>query len=225
MARAKNYFAWLSRLVRPQLGQRVIEVGCGIGNFTGMLLDREIVVAADTEPEYIERLRQRYPHQENLHTLVCDVSANEYSTLASFQPDSCVCLNVLEHIEDDASALRAMAAILSPPAVIALFVPAFPSLYGPTDRNMGHYRRYTLQSIRALADTAGLRVRKAHYVNCIGFFGWWANAHIFRRAELSTAQIGLFDRWIVPALSQIESVVPPPFGQSIFAALTADRRG
>ena len=45
MAQAANYFAWQGRLVAPGLGQRVIEVGCGIGNFTGMLLGRETVLA------------------------------------------------------------------------------------------------------------------------------------------------------------------------------------
>lgn len=229
MARAKNYFAWLSRLVRPGLGQRVIEVGCGIGNFTGTLLDREIIVAIDAEPDCIARLRRRYPHQPNLHAFPYRVTAPEFPTLASFRPDSCVCLNVLEHIEDDAGALRSMAAILSPPAVIALFVPAFPSLYGPTDSNMGHYRRYTRKSIHALAGAAGLRVRKAHYVNLIGFFGWWTNAHIFRRGDLSITQIEFFDRLIVPTLSRLEAVLPPPFGQSLFAVLQpllrADRRG
>lgn len=224
MARAKNYFAWLSRLVLPEIGGRVVEVGCGIGNFTGSLLDRDIVVATDAEPNCIEALGQRYPHATNLHTFAYDATSPGFSTLGRFELDSCVCMNVLEHIEDDAGALRSMAAILTPPEVIALFVPAFPSLYGPTDRNMGHFRRYTLASIRELAEAAGLRVRKSHYVNFIGFFGWWANAHIFRRGDLSTAQIETFDRLIVPALSRAEALIAPPFGQSIFAVLTADRR-
>ena len=43
MAHAKNYFAWQARLVLPELGQRGLEVGCGIGNFTQTLLDREAI--------------------------------------------------------------------------------------------------------------------------------------------------------------------------------------
>jgi SAM-dependent methyltransferase len=220
MARAKNYFAWLSRLVLPELGQRVIEVGCGIGNFTGALLDREIVIATDAEPECIERLRRRYPHETNLRTLPYGVASSQFSTLASFRADSCVCMNVLEHIEDDAGALRSMAAVLSPPARIALFVPAFPSLYGPADGNMGHYRRYTRKSLHAVAEAAGLRVLNARYVNLAGFFGWWTNAHVFRRADLPATQIELFDWLIVPVLSRAEAVFHPPFGQSLFAVLT-----
>ncbi len=33
------------------------------------------------------------------------------------------------------------------------------------------------------------------------------------------AQIGIFDRWVVPWLSRLEAAVPPPFGQSLFAVL------
>ena len=66
MAQAKNYFAWQGRLVTPELGRRVVEVGCGLGNFTGMLLDREAVIALDVEPDCIQRLKERYPNQPNL---------------------------------------------------------------------------------------------------------------------------------------------------------------
>ena len=63
MAKARNYFAWQGRLVMPELGQRVVEVGCGIGNFTGMLLDREMVVSLDIEPQAV--LHQIIPSKES----------------------------------------------------------------------------------------------------------------------------------------------------------------
>ena len=112
MAQAKNYFAWQSRLVAPELGRRVVEVGCGLGNFTRTLLNREAVIALDPERDCIERLVERYPNRPNLHALVCDAASHEFSDVARFQPDSCVCLNVLEHIADDRKALAAMASVL-----------------------------------------------------------------------------------------------------------------
>ena len=156
MSRAENYFAWQSRLVARELGRRVVEVGCGLGNFTGMLL------------------RQ---------------------------------------------ALHGMASILGPGGVIVLLVPAFPALYGPIDSNLGHCRRYNCGSIARLADATGLRIRKIHYVNAAGFFGWWVNAHILRRRAQSERQIEIFDRYLVPLLSRLEGLVSPPFGQSLFVVL------
>jgi SAM-dependent methyltransferase len=219
MAKAKNYFAWQGRLVRRELGRRVVEVGCGLGNFTGMLLDREVIVALDAEAECVERIKTRYPNQPNLSAFVCDAGGLRFPDLSEFHPDTCVCLNVLEHIDDDRQALDNMASALDPGGVIILIVPAFEALYGAIDRNLGHYRRYRTGSLRRLAATAGLRVRKAHYMNSIGFFGWWANARILRREAQSEGQIEFFDRRVVPILSRLESWAAPPFGQSLFAVL------
>ncbi len=219
MARARNYFAWQERLVRRELGRRVVEAGCGVGNFTGMLLDRDAVIAIDSESACIQRLKERYPNQSNLHVVACAVGSPEFAALARFRLDSCVCLNVLEHIKDDAGALRAMASVITPGGVIVLLVPAFQALYGSIDKNLGHYRRYSRRSVIRLAERAGLRIRKAHYMNFPGFFGWWANSHIFRRQAQSERQIRIFDRYLVPVLSRLEDWVRPPFGQSVFAVI------
>jgi 2-polyprenyl-3-methyl-5-hydroxy-6-metoxy-1,4-benzoquinol methylase len=220
MSHAKNYFAWQGRLVTREIGRRVIEVGCGVGNFTGLLLDREAVLALDKEPLCVEQLKKRYKSQQNLRALVCDVGelGAQRSELAGFGADSCVCLNVLEHIGDDARALRVMAAMVAPGGVVVLLVPAFPALYGPIDRNLGHFRRYTRSSITRLAAETGLLVRKAHYVNCAGFLGWWANSHIVKREAQSEKQIEAFDR-LVPVLSWMEGIAHPPLGQSLFVVL------
>jgi len=219
MTRARRYFAWQSRLAGRELGRRVVEIGCGLGNFTETLLDRELVVALDAEPACIERLLQRYPGRANLHAFSCEAPSACFTQLRRFDPDSCVCLNVLEHIADDAEALRAMAAILPRGGRIVLLVPAFPSLYGPIDRDLGHYRRYRRQSLRHVAQLAGLAVKKMHYLNTAGFFAWWANSHIFRRREQSARQIAFFDDVVVPVMSRLEDAVRPPFGQSLFAVL------
>ncbi|MGD0965162.1 MAG: class I SAM-dependent methyltransferase [Candidatus Acidiferrales bacterium] len=220
MSVAKNYFAWQGRLVSREIGRRVIELGCGVGNFTGTLLDREAVMALDKEPSCIERLKLRYPNRHNLDTFTCDADVldERRCELAGFGADSCVCLNVLEHIGDDAKALRAMASILTPGGVIVLLVPAFPALYGPIDKNLGHHRRYTRNSITQPAASAGLRVKKAHYFNCVGFLGWWINSHILKREAQSEKQIETFDR-LVPVLSRMEDIAHPPFGQSLFVVL------
>ncbi len=85
MTRAKNYFAWQSDLVTRELGQRVVEVGCGLGNFTSKLLDRELVIALDMEPDCVERLKQRYAHYQNLHALTCDAEHNGFREFARFR--------------------------------------------------------------------------------------------------------------------------------------------
>jgi hypothetical protein len=125
----------------------------------------------------------------------------------------------LEHIADDRKALAAMAAMLPPDGVIVLLVPAFEALYGPLDYNLGHYRRYTRRVMVEMAESAGLTVKTARYVNAAGFFGWWANSKLFHRQAQSRHQIVFFDRFVIPAMSRIERRIPPLFGQSLFAVL------
>jgi SAM-dependent methyltransferase len=219
MAVARNYFAWQYRLAARDLGQRVVEVGCGTGNFTGFLLNRASVIAVDTEPECVRRLRVRYPDQPNLRVECCGPPDAAFLKLRRFEPDSCVCLNVIEHIARDVDALTAMASILPPGGTIVLLAPAFEALYGPLDYQLGHYRRYTSQTLARAARPAGLDVVRARYLNLPGFFGWWANSRVFRRKTQSTAQISFFDRFVVPVASRIEDIVPAPFGQSVIATL------
>ncbi len=219
MAAARNYLAWQYRLCARALGQRVVEVGCGTGNFTGLLLQRAQVVAVDTEAECVDRVRERYPSHPNLRVELCGPHDASFLELRRFEPDSCVCLNVIEHIACDGEALAAMGAILPAGGAIILLAPAFEALYGAVDYQLGHYRRYTKASLLRLASAAGLDVASARYFNLPGFFGWWANARIFQRRAQSAAQIAFFDRFVVPVASRLEDLAAPPFGQSIFVVL------
>ena len=222
MRLADRYFQWQADLAAAAVGQRVVEIGCGLGNFTQHLLDRELVVATDIEPPCTERLAARFPDRANLVIQTLDVMDPAFPSLVRYRPDSIVCLNVLEHVQDDALALRHMHSILPAGGQVVLIVPAFESLYGPIDRLLGHYRRYSRRSVRQLAATAGFRVATLRFMNTVGFFGWWVNAHILRRTEQSESQIRVFDRYIVPVLRRIETAVPPPFGQSLFVVLSKE---
>lgn len=218
MSRARNYLAWQGRVVLPHVGTRVLEIGCGIGNFTEMLLDREAVIAVDSEPDLIDHLKGRYQGRQNLTALVHS-AADGFGGLEGHRADSCVCVNVLEHIQDDRAALRGMAAAIRPGGAIVLIVPAFAALQGPIDCNLGHYRRYSRSSLAALAADCGLRVRTLHYMNLPGLLAWWLNARVLRRTSQSPVQIRVFDRFVVPAASFAEQFVSPPFGQSLFCVL------
>jgi SAM-dependent methyltransferase len=219
MTHARNYLAWQSRLVKPELGRRIVEVGCGIGTFTGELLDREAVLALDIDPECIARVRHHYSNHANLQTTVCDAGNGSLPRFRDFRADSCVCLNVLEHIEDDRTALAGMASVLAPGGVVVLLVPAFQALYGPIDRNLGHFRRYRPSMLSDLAARAGLSVYKMRYLNSAGFFAWWASSRIFKREFHSERQIEWYDRYFIPLIERAERRIPPPFGQSLFAVL------
>ncbi len=230
MAAARNYFAWQARLVKREIGQRVIEIGCGAGNFTQELLDREAVLGIDIDEDCLRTWRARYADYPSVRAISGDAANLPFDESLRFRADSIVCLNVLEHIDDDRAALRGMASILPGGGRIVLMVPAFEFLYGAIDRNLGHHRRYTRASLMRLvhdqvskitpAMTGGaLRVRKLRYMNLPGFFGWWMNARVLKLEAQSESQIAFADRFIFPIASRLEAIIPPPFGQSIFCVL------
>jgi SAM-dependent methyltransferase len=219
MSLARNYLEWQYRLIEPYLGNRVLEVGCGTGNLTGLLLQRRAVIAVDRQAECVRRTRERYCHETQLRVEHCGPPDANFAELRHATPDSCVCLNVIEHIERDGEALAAMAAVLRPGGRVILLAPAFEALYGKIDYRLGHYRRYTKRDMERIASEASLEVAQLHYMNLPGFFGWWINARLFGRATQSPFQIRFFDRFIVPFAARIEALVPPLFGQSVLAVL------
>ncbi len=218
MTKAKRYFDWQSDLSKAQLGRRILEVGCGLGNFTERLLDRELVVGIDIDPHCIQHHRTRFAGQPQIRSRVLDALDPAFLELRHERIDSIVCLNVLEHIEQDQTVLERMQQVLPSGGRVVLMIPAFMALYGPIDHHLGHYRRYTRASLIETAARAGLRPRDIRYMNTAGFFGWWLNSKMGRQQQ-SEAQIATFDNYVVPVMARVEGWVRPPFGQSLFAVL------
>ena len=220
MAEAKNYFLWQYNLVEPFLGKRVLEIGCGIGNFTTFLKDSNCrVLGVDIDGECIESHRRRFADRDHIQQCLLDAMSPEIERIRGFEPDTIICLNVLEHIQDDRNALAHMFNIMRPGGKVCLIVPAYEALRGPIDNALGHYRRYTLGKVRRVSLSVGFVIRNLHYMNVVGFFGWWLNARVFKRTNQSPFQVRAFDRFVVPSLLRMERMVPPPFGQNIFAVL------
>lgn len=63
--------------------------------------------------------------------------------------------DVLEHIEDDAAALRDCHWVLGQSGHLLLTVPAWPSLWSVRDEEAGHQRRYTRARLSAVIEGAG----------------------------------------------------------------------
>lgn len=219
MEHARRYFEWQFAMAAEHLGPRVLEVGCGLGNFTRHLLGRDCIVGIDSEVRCIQNHRERFAGRPEVVSLRMDVLSPDFLTLRRYEPASIACLNVLEHVRNDRLALEHMHAVLPSGGAAVLIVPAFEALRGPIDERVGHYRRYSKRSLVQAAGDAGFRPRVLRYINSVGFLGWWFNARVLGRTEQSTAQIRIFDSIVVPVLSRVERVIEPPAGQSIFAVL------
>ncbi len=59
MEGAENYYRWQMLAIGSHLTERVIELGCGVGETTRQLLGRERVVSVDIDPAIIEYVHDR----------------------------------------------------------------------------------------------------------------------------------------------------------------------
>jgi len=215
MMQAKNYRRWIINKVRPYIGNRILEVGGGIGNNIEYLLDRELVVVVDNYVECGKYLRKRFNNQNILAYTIDIADTEKIVPLLEFKFDTILCFNVLEHIEKDGIALQNMKGLLAPDGKIVLIVPAFNFLFGGIDKAVGHKRRYTKNTLIKITQSLGLEVVTLGFMNVFGFFGWFLNNKILNRETESLSQILFFDKYIAPFSEKIERIFPLPFGLSL----------
>jgi len=211
----RRYTGFLWELIRPYVGRRVLEVGSGTGVMTRYLATREALVATDVDPQYVELLQRTYADKPNVEVRLLDLAAAGDDGLPRRSFDTVVCANVLEHIADDAAALRAMHDALVPGGRVVLIIPALRQLYGAIDKAIGHHRRYTRREITEKLCTAGFAVEHVSYFNVLGVPAWYLNARVLRRRSVPGLQARVSDR-LVPLL-RVERRLRPPFGMSLLA--------
>jgi 2-polyprenyl-3-methyl-5-hydroxy-6-metoxy-1,4-benzoquinol methylase len=219
MSEARNYQAHVFGLVRPYIGSRVLEVGCGIGTMTSQLLEHaERVVCIEPNLNCATRAREALAANDRVTIQVCHLEECNRGELQEQRFDTIVCVNVLEHIEDDVRALSLFRDVVaSTRGRVLIFVPAVQGIYSPHDAALGHHRRYSKRSLHAAFAAAGLDVVALKYTNPIGLLGWMYNLYISGNTEHTASQVGLFDRFVAPWALPIEHLVPPPIGLSLFA--------
>lgn len=236
MAGLEPYYRWVAELAEElnggPLGDRVLDAGCGIGNFVEVLRHRaRQVLAVDLSPRNVAVLRRRFDGVDGVEVLQTDLDAQR-EELRARDVEAVVCLDVLEHIEDDRALLRSFAGILPSGGTLFVKVPAHQWLFGSVDVASDHLRRYSRRALVERVEEAGFRVRAARYMNLAGVGPYLLKSRILRRGSTFSNS---FDerqlRWIrrsIGAFRAVDRVAGwvgpgggPPVGQSV--VLVADR--
>lgn len=213
---APNYNTWLGERFREHAGSRVLEIGAGIGTITALLAEgREKVVALEVDPFYVRRLQNRFRGTPQVEPYLSDVALADFEGLAKQRFDSIVLSNVMEHIPDDAGAVRRFAQILAPDGKVLILVPALPAIFGALDEAVGHYRRYTPDTLRTVLESNGFEVERLEWMNLVGIPGWFVNGKLLRRRSMPPLQLRIYDQ-LAPWLARAESMVKLPVGMSLF---------
>jgi len=217
MARLEPYNAWLADRFRTVLGSRVLEIGAGFGNMTRHLVPRQLLVASDLDPVALEHLRGVFREHASVRVASYrfPLTDAEREEIRALRVDTVVCLNVLEHIEDDVATLANLYDVLVPGGHLVLVVPALARLYGTLDEHLRHFRRYEKEELEDKVRGAGFTLVESRFLNRPGIFGWYVNGKILRRRVLPRGQLAAF-KLLMPMLEK-EAKNPPSTGMSLLA--------
>jgi SAM-dependent methyltransferase len=205
---AANYNRWLVDLAAMnfQPGARILDFGAGTGTLTRMFHARGFDVrACEPDAAMARELQRAGIATEQSLTAIPDGS---FTGVVSF--------NVLEHIEDDAAALRALRAKLRAGGRLFLYVPAFPILYSSMDKQVGHHRRYRRAPLKRLLERCGFEVIRCRYADSLGFPAALAYRFLGSSDGLLTRDsVFRYDRWVFPLSRALDSLIAGTLGKNV----------
>ena len=216
LGEATAYHRWVFEKIKPYLGRDILEVGCGIGNLTGLLLSQGRVIAADINEDYLQIVGDKFQGHSNLKGVLFWDIQQRPTRKFNMAIDTIVCSNVLEHVEDDDSVLKNFYQLLPLGGKLVILVPALKGFYNLLDRELGHFRRYNKEELIQKLTGNGFRIRSLKFFNLFGILGWLINGKLMRKRFLSAKQIRIFNQ-MVPVFVLLEKVIPTLVGQSLIA--------
>ncbi len=219
--RLSNLYRLLSGFLLPG---SVLDVGCGAGGFVEYLLRAGIECGGIDVNETIVRSAKSHLEECGLDSDVIRCVGIDEVVENGERYENIVSMDCLEHVEDDLAMLRSLGRAAKKGGRMILTVPAVPALFGPHDRAVGHYRRYSREALRQLGRSAGgLRLERIRYWNLLGVpvvFG----ANLAKRevkAEFRYRQTGTLKRLLGAGLYYwfrwVENPMNPPIGLTLIA--------
>jgi glycosyltransferase involved in cell wall biosynthesis len=206
--RAPRFTKWMADVIRPYVGEKVLEIGAGTGNLTVQLIPRQLYWASDINPLYITYLENFGHDRPYMRVGYTDGEKGEsFPTEHKF--DTVICLNVVEHLADDLGALHNFREVLEEQGRAIVLVPCGPWLFGSLDEVLGHQRRYTREQLTELVTKAGFRLEKMLEFNRPGVIAWWLNARLLRRRTFGYWQIKMLNI-LTPLFEIIDDFLPLP---------------
>ncbi|MBN2425559.1 MAG: methyltransferase domain-containing protein [Calditrichaceae bacterium] len=217
MSHAYKYREWVLSKIEPVIGDHVVEVGGGIGDFSEMFLHRSIKSLTIVEPseDMCGKLNARLTGYDNVKINIINGFFGDNLSNLPKQTDTVLYINTLEHIEDYQAEINYMHKALLPGGHIGIFVPALSWLYGNFDKEVGHYRRFNKRELDEVVKRSGFTIIKSYYMDCLGVPLWWLQYRLLKRKDLKSYQVILYDKLFVPVNRFLENIITPPFGKNL----------
>lgn len=211
MNQAKFYNKWTLNKFKKYLKGDILEIGCGIGNFTLTLDKFGSLFAIDIDQSLIDVFKKKSP--QHISAGYGDIEKGKYFfNKKNF--DTIVCINVLEHINNDKKALQNIYNLLKKNGRLILLVPIHEFLYGEIDRSISHFRRYDPDQLRKTLEKIGFKIENSRKLNFLGALGWFFAGKILRNRQIDNNKIKLFNIF-APFFLLLENLVEPIIGTSV----------
>lgn len=210
---AHNWKKYFSSVIRPFIFGNVLENGAGIGANTILLYTPKANswLLAEPDEQMAATLsgmiaREELPVNCKVHTGTIDTIHTKFDTI--------IYIDVLEHIEADGQELLKASNHLKPGGCLIVLSPAFPGMYSPFDKAIGHYRRYTRRMLRRITPQ-GTEIAHLRYYDSMGFFAGWVNRILLRQKYPTKKQIQFWDSWMIPVSRVVDKIVLHSFGKAV----------
>jgi len=207
LSQAHRFNRWMADMIKPWMGESVLELGAGIGTMTQRMLPRQRYVTTDIDPLHLHYLRNLYSHNRRVEVDEVDVEKPEHFKPHAGRFETVVCLNVLEHVKEDVAGMRNIFSALKPGGRACILVPRSMALYGSSDEVLEHQRRYTEEELAAKLKEAGFTIDKLFTFNRATVPAWFINGRIFKRKDFSRVQLKIFDSMVF-ILRKVDAWLP-----------------
>ncbi len=222
IAKADRFNQWMYQQFKNQLKGEILEIGSGIGNISRLVIEEgHTITLSDYNEEYCQDLKKKFSHLSNVREVISiDLLHKnfEYKYSAYKEKfDSVFLLNVIEHIEDDEMAVKNCNYLLKPGGHLILLAPAYSCLYCTFDKQLGHFRRYSLKQLKDLLKKEDFSLLSGNYFNFTGIAGWFLFGKVMNKKMLKSGEMSAFDK-IVPFAKVIDKLFGRSFGLSIIVS-------
>jgi cyclopropane fatty-acyl-phospholipid synthase-like methyltransferase len=212
---AENWKKYFSSYLKPFIKGRVLEVGAGIGGTTRFLCSAQTQewICLEPDPTQVNKIKSLI--EENQLPAYCQtMQGTTKDLMPDFLFDTIIYIDVLEHIQDDASEILHASKFLKSNGYLIILSPAYPWLFSSFDKSIGHFRRYTIKTLRSIIPDFFQEVKLFH-VDSVGLLTSLMNKFVLHQRYPTEHQIKFWDRWIIPMSRIIDFLLLNKVGRSI----------
>lgn len=215
-SKAHNWKRYFSSRMRSLICGDVLDVGAGWGVNANYLVNDNCLSWTFLEPDYVNfsLIRKQSMATKNCKRLYVNGKIDDLESKNRY--DTIIYIDVLEHIENDKKEISSAHSFLKEKGKIIVLVPCHNYLFSEFDRNVGHFRRYSVRDLYRLESTT-LKLRSYYYLDSMGFFCSLINRYILKKPTPSVSNITFWDRFLIPLSCIFDKFLNHSFGKTLVA--------